>query len=277
MMQDRRALQAGTSHFLGQNFSRVQDITFQDQNGDQVYAWTTSWGVSTRLVGALLMTHSDDNGLVLPPRLAPKHVVILPIFRNDDERSSVMEFCDRLTAQLKTECQFDHAPIKILLDDRDLRGGEKTWHQIKRGVPIRLEVGPRDVQADSVFMGRRDRDAKEKSGVSRSEFVATAASVLSDIQENLFQKAMALRTQNTTNIDNLSDFRDFFTAKDTDRPEPHGGFAFCHFVEDPQVEEHLKELKVTNRCIPLECDNEPGKCIFTGKPSTTRAVFAKAY
>ena len=277
MMQDRRALQAGTSHFLGQNFSRAQDITFQDQNGDQVFAWTTSWGVSTRLVGALLMTHSDDNGLVLPPRLAPRHVVILPIYRNEDERRSVMEFCDRLTTQLSEESRFDQAPIKVMLDDRDIRGGEKTWHQIKRGVPIRLEVGPRDVQGDSVFMGRRDRDAKDKTSVSRSEFVATAEKTLLEIQSGLLQKALDLRERHTTEIDDLADLRDFFTPRDADCPEPHGGFAHCHFVEDPRVDELLKELKVTIRCVPLDSGCAPGKCVVTGKPSKTRAIFAKAY
>ena len=152
MMQDRKALQSGTSHFLGQNFSKAQEIKFQDQQGQEVYAWTTSWGVSTRLVGALIMTHSDDDGLVLPPKLAPKQVVILPIHRNDEDQSKVRKYCDELKQSLEAE-SFAGRSIRVAIDDRDLRGGEKTWQHIKRGVPIRAEVGPRDVASESVFVG----------------------------------------------------------------------------------------------------------------------------
>jgi len=276
MMQDRKALQAGTSHFLGQNFAKAQNIMFQDQHGKEVHAWTTSWGVSTRLVGGLIMTHGDDDGLVLPPRLAPAHAVILPIYRNDDERNTVLEFCNSLKEELQTQ-QFAGEPVRVKMDDRDIRGGEKTWQHIKRGVPIRLEIGPRDVKSGSVFMGRRDKGPKEKSGVPRDEFIATVGQTLGEIQQAMFDRALKLREDNTVKIDSMGEFEEFFTPKNKKKPEIHGGLALSHFVDVPEVEEKLKKLKVTARCIPLDGDDEPGTCLFTGQPSKRRAVFAKAY
>jgi prolyl-tRNA synthetase len=276
LMQDRKALQAGTSHFLGQNFSKAQGIKFLGQNGQETFAWTTSWGVSTRLVGALIMTHSDDDGLVLPPRLAPAHVVILPILRSDADAGPVNEFCARLERELAAQT-YDGAPVRVLVDRRDIRGGEKTWQHIKRGVPIRLEIGPRDVAADSVFMGRRDKPPKEKSAVPRAQFTADASSLLDEIQNSLFERAANLRREATRTLDNRNDFLDFFTPKNQDKPEIHGGLAWCHFHESPEVDEFLKEHKVTIRCIPIDRDDEPGQCFLTGKPSPRRAVFAKAY
>src|SRR5215831_4021270 len=187
MMQDRKALQAGTSHFLGQNFSRAQEIKFQDSAGNQSFAWTTSWGVSTRLVGALIMTHSDDDGVVLPPRLAPAHVVILPIFRSDEEQAGVLEYCRRVQQELSTKT-YDGEPVRVILDNRDLRGGEKTWQHIKKGVPLRLEIGPRDVAGDSLYVGRRD--TQEKKSVPRAEFIATIDQRLTEIQTALFNRAL---------------------------------------------------------------------------------------
>ena len=274
MMQDRKALQAGTSHFLGQNFSQAQQIAFQDQNGEQQFAWTTSWGVSTRLIGALLMVHSDDDGLVLPPRLAPKHVVILPIFRDDDERTEVLNYCDELRQQLSAQ-HYAGQPIQVLLDDRDLRGGEKNWHHVKRGVPIRVEVGPRDMAANQVFVSQRTTG--KIGGIARTEFVETIADRLDAIQNGLFQQALELREQNTHPIDSLDDFRDFFTEPTQSTTEPQGGFALCHFDDESALEPLLKKLKVTIRCIPLESEEEPGTCIMTGKPSSRRAVFGKSY
>ncbi len=276
MMQDRKALQAGTSHFLGQNFSKAQEIKFQSQEGKEEFAWTTSWGVSTRLVGALIMTHSDDDGLVLPPRLAPKHVVLLPIYRSDEERARVLEYCESLKNELAA-VDYSDGKLRVMMDDRDLRGGEKTWQHIKKGVPIRAEVGPRDVDNNGVFVGRRDRSPKEKSSVPRDQFVATIASELDDMQQGMFDRALQLREDNTRTIDNLEEFKAYFTPANAKKPELHGGFALSHWCEDPTVEELLKELKVTIRCIPLQGNNESGTCIFTGKPSSGRAVFAKAY
>lgn len=274
MMQDRKALQAGTSHFLGQNFSKAQDIRFQDQNGQEVYAWTTSWGVSTRLVGALVMTHSDDDGLVLPPKLAPAHAVMLPIYRSDEERATVLAYCDKLKQAL-SEQQFGDRKLDVLIDDRDLRGGEKTWQQIKRGVPLRMEIGPRDVASDSVFLGRRDQSPKEKRGVDRKEVIATAPGILQEMQQGLFDRALQYREEHTHEIDNLDEFREFFRT--TDEKKIEGGFVLSPWVDDPEVVKLLKELKVTTRCIPENQEEIDGKCIFTGKPTKRRAVFAKAY
>ena len=274
MMQDHKALQAGTSHFLGQNFSRAQEIKFQDQHGREVYAWTTSWGVSTRLVGALIMTHGDDDGLVLPPRLAPKHVVVLPIYRRDDQRGPVLEYCETLVRELKDQ-PFADGRVRAWIDDRDIRGGEKNWQHIKRGVPLRVEVGPRDMANRAVFLARRDTG--EKRSVDRAEFIATVGSLLDQMQRGLYERALALREANTHKIDTLDEFKAFFTPQNPEKPEIHGGFALCPWTEDPAVHEILKDLKVTIRCVPLEAGEEPGTCIFTGRPSAHRAVFAKAY
>jgi prolyl-tRNA synthetase len=274
MMQDRKALQAGTSHFLGQNFAKAQDITFQDQNGQEVHAWTTSWGVSTRLIGALLMTHSDDDGLVLPPKVAPKHVVILPIYRSDDERADVMTYCEQLVGDLNAQ-EFSGGKVVAWIDDRDMRGGEKNWQYVKRGLPLRVEVGPRDIAKGGVFLSRRDTG--ERGPVDRDEFVQTVGQRLDEMQINLFQRALKLRADNTHEIDSLDDFRAYFTPKNKKKPEMHGGFAMCHWNEDADTDQVLKDLKVTIRCIPLDGDDDPGTCIFSGKPSSRRVVFAKSY
>jgi prolyl-tRNA synthetase len=281
MMQDRKALQAGTSHFLGQNFAKAQEIKYLSAEGREEFCWTTSWGVTTRLVGALVMTHSDDDGLVLPPRLAPAHVVIMPIFRTDEERATVLDFCSRLERELKSQV-YDGEPVRVLLDARDMRGGEKSWLHVKRGVPVRLEIGPRDVASGAVFMARRDRAANEKSGVPRDEFVANIGKLLAEIQDTLLARARALRDENTRTIDNREEFIRYFTPKNEEKPEIHGGFALCHYAEDPAVAQLLGDLKVSIRCLPLAGqiaggERAPGKCIFTGKPSPGRAVLAKAY
>jgi prolyl-tRNA synthetase len=274
MMQDRKALQAGTSHFLGQNFSRVQNIQFQDENGQQVYAWTTSWGVSTRLIGALLMTHSDDDGLVLPPKLAPKHLVILPIFRNDAERAEVLAYCESLRQELNDQ-PFSGGKVIAWIDDRDMRGGEKNWQHIKRGVPLRAEIGPRDIARNGVFLGRRDTG--ERQNIDRNELVQTVGSILDGVQNNLYQRALELREANTHTIDKIEDFRAFFTPQNAEKPEIHGGFALCHWSEEAEVDKELADLKVTIRCVPLDAEEEPGTCIITGRPSRCRAVFGKSY
>ena len=281
MMQDRKALQSGTSHFLGQNFAKAQEIKFQNKEGGESYAWTTSWGVSTRLIGAMIMTHSDDDGLVLPPRIAPKHVVICPVIRKDEERESVMEYCQSLKDEIAAVI-YDGSPVKVFIDDSDKRGGEKKWFHIKRGVPIRIEAGPRDIEKNGLFVGRRDQP--KSTGVDRDQFVAGLTNMLDEIQQSLFDRALKLRTDNTRAFDSFDQFKAFFTPKNEKKPEVHGGFAECFFVDCPETEAMLKPLKVTPRCIPFpgqglpeQGGDEEGVCIFTGKPTKTRGVFAKSY
>jgi prolyl-tRNA synthetase len=274
LMQDRKALQAGTSHFLGQNFSRAQNIKFQDENGQEVFGWTTSWGVTTRLIGALTMVHGDDDGLVLPPKLAPAHIVILPIFRSDDEKAEVLPYCAKLEHELASQT-YAGEPIRVRIDNRDIRGGDKKWQWVKRGVPIRVEVGPRDIAGGKVSFGRRDQFGRLES--PRGEFVANIAKTLDDIQHTLLARAIKAREDSSVRIESLKEFEAYFTPKNEEQPEIHGGLAYCHFVESAEMDEILKKLKVTVRCIPLDGDEEQGKCIFTGKPSQRRAVFAKAY
>jgi prolyl-tRNA synthetase len=266
MMQDGKALQAGTSHFLGQNFSRAQEIKFQDQNGEVAYAWTTSWGVSTRLIGALIMSHSDDDGLVLPPKLAPTHAVILPIYRDESQRAEVLAYCEALKADLKKQ-MYDDAAIRVDIDDRDLRGGEKKWYHVKRGVPLRIEIGPKDIANNSVFVGRRDTN--ESQGIGREELVTKIVGLLDEIQANLFNRALALRTSRTQEIANEAEFRKYFDGTP--------GFALCWFSSEEEVQPLLDELKVTIRCIPLDSTGGEGTCFLTGKPTSQRAIFAKAY
>lgn len=276
MMQDRKALQAATSHFLGQNFARASGIKYLGREGREEYVWTTSWGSSTRLVGALIMAHSDDNGLVLPPRLAPRHVVVLPIHRNDEERQRVLPECRTLAAALR-ERPFGDGRVEVELDDRDLRGGEKSWHHIKRGVPIRVEIGPRDLQAGIVTIARRDRSLEERETVPRAEFVARVAEILEDIQRTLLERARAFRDANTREILDRRTFEEWFTPVNPAKPEAHAGFALCPFVDAPEIVDALCALKVSVRCIPLEQERRPAKCLFTARDTDRWAIFAKAY
>lgn len=271
MMQDRKALQAGTSHFLGQNFSKAQEIKFQSESGDIEFAWTTSWGVSTRLIGALIMTHSDDDGLVLPPRLAPTHVVIQPIYK-DDSRAEVMEYVQSLRDELAAQT-YANAPVRVTIDDRDIRGGEKKWYHVKRGVPIRLEVGPKDMAAGTVFCGIRNQP--KSVGIDRTELVATIGEKLATLQQELFDAALKMREDNTVELKAEAEFRDFFADKgDT---AITGGFAWCHYSDEDSLQPLLKELKVTIRCVPRTDNATEGTCFLTGKPAAQRAIFAKAY
>ncbi len=269
LMQDRKALQAGTSHFLGQNFAKAQEIKFQNQEGEEVFAWTTSWGVSTRLVGALIMTHSDDDGLVLPPKLAPAHVVILPIYKSDEERAEVLAYCESLKTELTAQ-RYDEEPVRVRIDDRDIRGGGKKWQWVKRGVPLRVEVGPRDVAGGGVFLSRRDVGGKGQ-GTPREEFIANVSATLAEIQQTLLDCAVKARDEATVEIDTLEAFEKFF------KEDSPGGLAYCHFVDGPEMEAKLKTLKVTARCVPIDAPEEAGKCIFSGATSTRRGVFARAY
>jgi prolyl-tRNA synthetase len=281
MMQDRKALQAGTSHFLGQNFAKASEIQFLDADGQQKFAWTTSWGVSTRLIGAMIMTHSDDDGLAVPPRLAPTHVVILPVMHKPETAAAVLEHCHTLAADLRSRT-FAGRPIEVEVDARDLRGGDKMWQWVKKGVPVRVEVGPRDIEQGSVFVGRRDRTAKDKQSMARDAFVDGAASLLQEIQDGMFARAKAYREEHTKRIDSKPEFEAFFTptrAGDENAPsEIHGGFALSHFCGDPAVEADVKNrMGVTIRCIPLDAPEEQGTCVITGRPSARRVVWGKSY
>jgi prolyl-tRNA synthetase len=280
MVQDRKAIQAGTSHFLGQNFAKASGIKYISRTGQEEYVWTTSWGVSTRLIGTLIMTHADDDGMVLPPRIAPSHVVILPITTKEETRQAVLEVAATLKAQIAAQRYADE-PIRVEVDRRDIGGGAKNWEWIKRGVPVRIEIGPRDLAAGTVAVSRRDQPVKEKSFQSSAEVVDRLPAILEDIQMNLYQRAKVLRDTSTVRIDSKKDFYDFFTPKNKEKPEIHGGFALAHWSGSPAVEAQVKqELKVTIRCIPFDQevrDDEPGACVISGEPSPRRVLFAKSY
>ncbi len=276
MVQDRKAIQAGTSHFLGQNFSRASGIQFQNREGKQEFGWTTSWGMTTRMVGTMVMAHGDDDGVILPPRVAPTQIVILPITPKEDTRARVLEACDALALQLRGK-HFADSALEVEVDRRDLGGGVKNWEWIKKGVPIRVEIGPRDLEKDSVEVSRRDQAIKSKESMSIQEFAAGAPEILMSIQQNLYDRAKKFQEANTRVIESKKEFYDFFTARNANKPEIHGGFAFAHWNGSHEVEEQIKnDLKVTIRVIPFG-DGEPGRCIFTGAPSRQRVVWAKSY
>ena len=276
MMQDRKALQAGTSHFLGQNFAKASDIKYQSAEEEEVYAWTTSWGVSTRLIGAIIMAHADDDGLVLPPMVASSHIALMPIMKKPDDRNRVMDFTEALARELR-EQDYHGRRIAVEIDDRET-GGSRGWDWIKKGIPVRVEIGPRDIARNSVFVGRRDKGPKEKESISREQFVRTIGPMLDEIQENLFDRALRFREEHTTPIESRADFYAFFTPGNAERPEIHGGFALAHWCGRQSCEEEIKtDLSVTIRCIPLNDENENGKCVACGSESTRRVVFAKAY
>jgi prolyl-tRNA synthetase len=276
MMQDRKALQAGTSHFLGQNFAKASGIRFQSADEVEDYAWTTSWGASTRLIGGLIMTHSDDDGLIVPPRVAPAQIVLLPIAHKPEDRPNVLEYCDRLAAELRQQ-YYNHRHLVVEVDKRDI-GGARGWDWIKKGVPLRVEIGPRDIADDAVFVARRDKGHREKSSIPRQQFMSQVGRLLDEIQENLFRRALDYQQANTLDMDDKGAFYDFFTPRNKNKPEIHGGFANAHWCGDAACEAKIKEdLTVTIRCIPFEASSGPGQCICCGKPSEKRVVFAKAY
>ncbi len=275
MMQDGKALQAGTSHFLGQNFSKAQEIKFLGKEEKEEYAWTTSWGVSTRLIGGLIMAHSDDDGLVLPPKIAPAHIVIMPILKNNSDDQIVLEYCESLAKELKAQ-EFNDGKVVVKIDSRDIRGGEKSWQWVKKGIPIRIEIGPRDVSSNMVFFARRDQSPKDKKSIPRSEFVSLVAGILEEMQNNIYQKALKFRNENTKRIDDLEELKKFFQG-DEETGGKVNGFALVHWNEEAINHPIMAELKISERCIPLEGEIESGKCIFTGKPSARRIIVAKAY
>ncbi|MEP6698948.1 MAG: proline--tRNA ligase [Verrucomicrobiota bacterium] len=277
MVQDRKAIQAGTSHFLGQNFSRGSGIQFQSRTGTQEFAWTTSWGVSTRLIGTLIMAHADDDGLVLPPRIAPTQIVILPITPKEETRAQVLAAAEKVAADLRA-LRYCDAPLEVEVDRRELGGGLKNWEWIKKGVPLRIELGPRDLESGNVAVNRRDQPVKAKEILPTAELVRRAVELLDSIQQNLLQRAQQFRDAHTRVIDSKEEFYRFFTPANSAKPEIHGGFALAHWNGSRAVEEQIKkDLKVTIRCIPLDESAASGTCIFSGEPSLRRVIWAKSY
>lgn len=269
MMQDKKALQAGTSHFLGQNFAKAFHIKFLNEAGKEVFAETTSWGVSTRLIGGLIMTHSDDDGLILPPKIAPVHVVILPILHKEEQRADILAYCESLVKELQ-QLSYHHKPIHVEMDTRELTGGEKAWSWVKKGVPFRVEVGIKECQNHSVFVGRRDKAYKERYNQDRQTFVHSLVAELDDLQNTLLKRARDFQQKNTQIIDSKEAFYAYFKNE--------GGFALAHWNGDHAVEAAIKQdLNVTIRCIPLVKQPEPGVCLFSGEHSPQRVLFAKAY
>jgi len=263
LMQDGKALQAGTSHFLGQNFAKAFDVKFADKDGKLEYVWGTSWGVTTRLMGALVMVHSDDNGLVLPPKLAPTQVVIVPIYKNEEELSRVGVKAHEIRAQLLAK------GITVKYDDRDTqKPGWKFAEYELKGVPVRLALGPRDLDNGTIEVARRD--TLEKQVLKQEEIASHVENLLTAIQENLFNRALKMREERTYSVDTWEEFVDILENK--------GGFIRAHWDGTPETEEKIKEkTKATIRCIELNAKEEDGKCILTGKPSHRRVLFAKAY
>lgn len=263
LMQDGKALQAGTSHFLGQNFAKAFDVKFAAKDGKLDYVWATSWGVSTRLMGALVMTHSDDNGLVIPPNLAPNQVVIIPIYRNDEQYEAVCKEAEIISQELRSK------GIRVKFDKRDTQkpGWKFNEYELK-GVPLRIAIGPKDIENNSVELARRDNLTKEI--VSREGLDNKIDDLLKEIQNNLFGKALKYRDEHITEVNSFDEFKEILETK--------GGFLSAHWDGTPETEEQIKNLtKATIRCIPLNAKNESGVCVFSGKPSEKRVLFAKAY
>ncbi|MDG4716456.1 proline--tRNA ligase [Winogradskyella marincola] len=263
LMQDGKALQAGTSHFLGQNFAEAFDVKFTNKEGKQDYVWATSWGVSTRLMGALIMTHSDDKGLVLPPNLAPYKVVIVPIYKNEEQFEAIKKVADQITSDLR------ELNISVKFDGRDtLRPGAKFAQHELQGVPLRIAIGPKDLENETVELARRDTFTKEIVALDRINVVVK--DLLEEIQNSLFNKALDFRNSHITEVDTFDEFKAVLESK--------GGFISAHWDGTIETEQKIKDLtKATIRCIPLENKKEEGKCVFTGNLSTQRVLFAKAY
>jgi prolyl-tRNA synthetase len=263
MMQDGKALQAGTSHFLGQNFAKAFDVQFAGKDGKLDYVWGTSWGVSTRLMGALIMAHSDDDGLVLPPKLAPIHVVIVPIFRTEEELAKISDKANQIAGALRKQ------GYSVKFDNRDThKPGFKFAEYELKGVPVRIAIGPRDLENGTVEVARRD--TKEKMIVKLDDVVAQIPALLESIQTTIYQKALKFRGEATTKVDSYDEFKKVLDGK--------GGFVLAHWDGTSASEAAIKEeTKATIRCIPLDAAEEAGKCIYSGKPSGRRVVFARAY
>ncbi len=273
MVQDVKAIQAGTSHFLGQNFAKAQNMVFAGRTNEREYAWTTSWGVSTRMIGTLIMAHSDDDGLVCPPRVAPKQVVIIPVTPKPETKEAILSHCRELADKLSSQ-MFHGMPVRVQVDERDLGGGTKKWEWIKKGVPVRIEIGPRDLEKGSLCVCRRDMPTGEKSFVPEEEFVANAVALLDDIQNNLCARQKAFRDSHIKPCHSLEELRENFSG------EGNADWLLCPWDGSPEEEEELgKSLRISIRCIPQgEMGvGEPAPCILTGRPTTRRVLWARSY
>jgi prolyl-tRNA synthetase len=278
MVQDRKAIQAGTSHYLGCNFAKAQNISFTGRDGTVQFAHTTSWGVSTRLIGTLIMAHADDDGLVLPPRVATQHVVILPITPKEDTRDAVLASCNALAETLRHQ-SYHGEPLRVQVDTRDLNGGVKKWEWIKKGVPIRIEIGPRDVESRKVCVQRRDQAVSDKQFVEKEDFIRQAGEILDRIHHSLLDRATAFRDANITVCGSIEDFHAHW---DGENP----GWLYTAWAGTPEQEEELsKRHKITIRCLPVEDAGLPralteaasGKCVLTGAETPVRAIWGRSY
>lgn len=272
MMQDGKALQAGTSHFLGQNFAKAFNIKFQNAQESEEYVWTTSWGITTRLIGSLIMVHSDDDGLVLPPKAAPHQVVIIPIIHKPEDAAAITSYCNQLVEQIGQQ-SYAGKPVRVHLDLQDRRAGDKNWGWVKKGVPIRLEIGAKELAEGAVFMGRRDLPVKERKVLASGEFIASVAAILHEIQDSLFARARKFQQEYTKTANSFEEFEAIFADN-----EANGGFVLAYWIGDDATEALIKErFKVTARCMPLEHRGQLGKCIFTGQEGAPLTLFARAY
>ena len=275
MMQDGKSLQAATSHYLGQNFARASNISFQDREGKRELVHTTSWGLSTRSIGGIIMTHADDDGLQLPPRLAPVQIIIVPILKDEAENQAVLDYADKLVQQLQS-VQFAGENIRIKLDRRDQPASDKRWQYIKKGVPLIVEIGPKDLAGNSVAVTRRDKLAEKKAFIAFDEFVTTAPALLQSIQESLHARADANRAARMkTDIQDIDDLKQYFAADEN--YDAAVGFVRGKWCGDANSENLLKPLGLSIRCLPLDQTGTEGKCVLTGKPGTIDAIFAKSY
>jgi len=272
MVQDKKAIQAGTSHYLGQNFSKAQDISFTDRQGDKQFAHTTSWGVSTRLIGTLIMAHADDDGLVLPPRVAPQQIIIIPVTPKAETRDAIIDACQALAEVLRREKSYAEAPLRVHVDTRDIGGGIKKWEWVKKGAPIRIEIGPRDLESGKVCLQRRDRAPMEKEFIPKEDFLRNATEILQEIHTTLLARATELRDNNITECADLDTF-----DKHWSQEQP--GWLLTPWAGTREQEEEIsKKHKIAIRCMPNDLQNEtPAACLITGEPTPQRALWGRSY
>lgn len=277
MMQDRKALQAATSHYLGQNFAKAMNIQFQNSEGTMEHAYTTSWGMSTRIVGGLIMAHSDDDGLRLPPRIAPLQVMILPVVPKDEVRGEVLEYAAKVKGAIQA-LSYNGRPITVQVDERDIRGGEKNWEAVKKGYPIRIELGPKDIAQGQVVVSRRDLPTGAKAFMSLEQLIELLPQILEEQQTNYSENGKRHLVEHTrTDVHSLDELKQLFSSNEEEEKGIQGAWVRAPWSGDASTLDALKELKLTVRCIPLDQSGETGSCILTGKPASREVIIAKAY